>query len=85
MEEQMARLMAALKQDPAALQALMRSPDAQALMRMLTADDRGAALQQAAACLKSGNLSGAQSAVAPIMEQAQAQALLRQLEQDRSQ
>ena len=48
MEEQMARLMAALKQDPAALQALMRSPDAQALMRMLTADDRGAALQQAA-------------------------------------
>ena len=70
--------------DPQQVKKLLSSSAGKQLLQLLT-QDGGAALQQAAACLKTGNLSGAQSAVAPIMEQAQAQALLRQLEQDRSQ
>ena len=70
--------------DPQQVKKLLSSSAGKQLLQLLN-QDGGAALQQAAACLKSGNLSGAQSAVAPIMEHAQAQALLRQLEQDRSQ
>ena len=70
--------------DPQQVKKLLSSSAGKQLLQLLN-QDGGAALQQAAACLKSGNLSGAQSAVAPIMEQAQAQALLRQLEQDPSQ
>ena len=70
--------------DPQQVKKLLASSAGKQLLQLLN-QDGGAALQQAAACLKTGNLSGAQSAVAPIMEQAQAQALLRQLEQDRSQ
>ena len=75
MEEQMARLMAALKQDPAALQALMRSPDAQALMRMLTADDRGAALQQAARNASQGDTSEMVEMVKGLMRSPEGAAL----------
>ena len=75
MEEQMARLMAALKQDPAALQALMRSPDAQALMRMLTADDRGATLQQAARNASRGDTSEMVEMVKGLMRSPEGAAL----------
>ena len=70
--------------DPQQVKKLLSSSAGKQLLQLLN-QDGGAALQQAAACLKSGNVAGAQSAVAPIMEQAQAQALLLQLEQDRSQ
>ncbi len=44
-----------LKRDPAALQALMNSPDAQALMRMLQGGDGGQALNRAASQAAGGN------------------------------
>ena len=47
MDENTARLANELRQNPAMLQSLMRSPDGQALLRMLTQQDQGASLKQA--------------------------------------
>ena len=47
MDEKTTRLAEQLKNNPAMLQALMRSQDGQALMQMLTQGDRGAGLQRA--------------------------------------
>ena len=47
MDEKTTRLAEQLKNNPAMLQALMRSQDGQALMQMLTQGDRGAELQRA--------------------------------------
>ena len=44
-----------LKRDPAALRALMQSPDGQALIQMLTQGDRGAGLRQAAQAAARGD------------------------------
>ena len=44
-----------LKRDPAALQGIINSPDAQALMRMLQGKDGGQTLDQAAAQASAGN------------------------------
>ena len=46
MDEKTKRLTEQLKNDPAALQALMRSRDGQQLMQMLTQKDQGAGLRQ---------------------------------------
>ena len=73
MDEQM--LMASLKQNPAALQALLRSPDGQALMRMLTAGDRGAALQQAARNASRGDTSEMVEMVKGLMRSPEGAAL----------
>ena len=55
MDEQTARMIQQLKSDPAALRALMESPDWQALLRMLSGGDRGASLQHAAQSAAQGN------------------------------
>ena len=48
-------MMERLKANPAALQALINSPDGQALMRMLQGNDGGARLQQATNQAAGGN------------------------------
>ena len=55
MDEQTTRMFQQLKNNPAALQALMESPDGQALLRMLSAGDQGASLQRAAQSAAKGN------------------------------
>ena len=52
---QTARMIQQLKSDPAALRALMESPDGQALLRMLSGGDRGVSLQHAAQSAAQGN------------------------------
>ncbi len=47
MDDKTNQLADQLRRNPAMLQALMRSGDGQALMRMLTSGDRGTGLQQA--------------------------------------
>ena len=48
MDDKTNQLADQLRRNPAMLQSLMRSGDGQALMRLLTAGDRGAGLQRAA-------------------------------------
>ena len=55
MDEQTKRMIQQLKADPARLEALMQSPDGQALLRMLSGGDQGASLQRAAQSAAKGN------------------------------
>ena len=55
MDEQTARMIQQLKNNPAMLQALMQSRDGQALLQMLSGGDRGASLQRAAQSAAKGN------------------------------
>ena len=48
MDQQTAQILQQLKNNPAALQALMQSRDGQALLQMLSGGDGGASLQRAA-------------------------------------
>ena len=68
MDENTARLMEQMKQNPAALQALMRSQDGQALMRMLTQQDQGAGLQQAVQSAMRGDTAKMVDMVRGIMQ-----------------
>ena len=68
--------------DPAQVKKILESDAGKQLLQLLNRDG-GVALQQAAACMKIGDLHGAQSAVAATMESEQAKSLLHQLEQER--
>lgn len=68
MDENTSRLAEQLRQNPAMLQALMRSQDGQALMRMLTAQDQGAGLQKAVQSAVKGDTSQMVEMVRGIMQ-----------------
>ena len=55
MDENTARFVEQLKRDPARLQALLRSPDGQALLQLLNRDGPDTPLQQAAQSASQGN------------------------------
>lgn len=57
---------------------LMRSPAGQQLMQFLKTNG-GSAAQEAAAQAAAGNLTGAKSSLAPLLEDPQLRALLQQL------
>ena len=57
MDDKTNQLAEQLRRNPAMLQSLMRSGDGQALMRLLTAGDRGAGLQRAAQSAMRGDTS----------------------------
>ena len=57
MDEKTARMVEQLRTNPAMLQGLMQSRDGQALMQMLTKNDRGAGLQRAVQSAAKGDPS----------------------------
>lgn len=57
MDEKTARMVEQLRANPAMLQGLMQSRDGQALMQMLTQNDRGAGLQRAVQSATKGDPS----------------------------
>ena len=64
----MNRLTQELRQNPAALQSLMQSPDGQALLHLLTQKDRGAGLQQAVQSAMKGDTTKMADMVREIMQ-----------------
>lgn len=68
MDEKTTRLAEQLKNNPAMLQALMRSQDGQALMQMLTQGDRGAGLQRAVQSAARGNPADMVKLVNQVMQ-----------------
>lgn len=68
MDEKTTQMIEALKRNPAAVQSLFGSSDGQALLRMLTQGDRGAALQQAAQNAARGNSADLIRMVSDVMK-----------------
>lgn len=81
MDENTARLANELRQNPAMLQSLMRSADGQALMRMLTQKDQGAALQQAVQSAVKGDTTRMVEMVQGIMNSPDGAALVERINQ----
>lgn len=68
MDDKTKQFVEQLRSNPAALQGLMQSRDGQELLRMLTFNDRGAALQQAAQSAARGNPAAIANLVSQIMQ-----------------
>ena len=68
MDEHTARLAEQLKSNPAPLRQLAQSRDGQALMRMLTQQDQGAALQKAAQSAARGDTADMVRMVNKLMQ-----------------
>ena len=81
MDENTTRLVEQLKNNPAALQALMRSQDGQALLRMLTQGDQGAGLQRAAKAAALGRPEAMVNMVNRIMQTPGGAALVERINQ----
>ena len=81
MDENTARLTNELRQNPAMLQSLMRSPDGQALLRMLTQQDQGASLKQAVQSAVQGDTAKMVEMVRGIMNSPDGAALVERINQ----
>lgn len=81
MDDNTARLAQQLRQNPAMLQSLMRSPDGQTLMRMLTQQDQGAGLQQAVQSAMKGDTTKMAEMVRRIMQSPGGAALVERINQ----
>ena len=81
MDENTARLANELRQNPAMLQSLMRSPDGQALLRMLTQQDQGASLKQAVQSAVQGDTAKLVEMVRGIMNSPDGAALMERINQ----
>ena len=79
MDDNTARLAQQLRQDPAMLQSLMGSADGQTLMRMLTAQDQGAGLQQAVRAAMKGDTGKMTEMLQSIMQSPDGAALVERL------
>ena len=79
MDEKTARLAEQLKNNPAMLRSLMQSRDGQMLMRMLTQEDHGAALQRAAQSAARGDTSEMARMVSQIMRSPEGVALVQRI------
>ena len=80
MDENAKRLMASLQQDPAKIQALLRSGDGQTLLRMLTERDQGAALQHAAQRAAQGQTEVLQRMLSQVMGSREGAALIQRIQ-----
>ena len=80
MDENAKRLAAALQKDPSRIQALLRSGDGQTLLRMLTEQDRGAALQQAAQHAAQGRTEDLQRMLSQVMGSPEGAALIARIQ-----
>ena len=63
MDDQTARFLEQMKQDPAALKRLLSSPEGQSLMQLLSRENQNRDLQQAMQAASSGNTVGAMKLV----------------------
>ena len=81
MNDMTAKLASQLKSNPAALRSLMQSPDGQALLRMLTQDDQGAGLQQAAQAAAKGNPAQITEMINRLMRSPEGAALVERINQ----
>ncbi len=81
MDENTTRLVNQLKSNPAMLQSLIQSRDGQALLQMLTRQDRGAALQQAAQSAVRGDPSEMVRMVNQVMQSPGGAALMERISQ----
>ena len=81
MDENTARLANELRQNPAMLQSLMRSPDGQALLLMLTQQDQGASLKQAVQSAVQGDTAKMVEMVRGIMNSPDGAALVERINQ----
>ena len=79
MDEKMAQMAEHLKQNPAMLKNLMQSRDGQALMRMLTQQDQGAALQKAAQSAARGDTADMVRMVNQLMQSPDGAALVERI------
>ena len=79
MDEQTTRMIQQLKSNPAALQALMESPDGQALLRLLSGGDQGAAFQHAAQSAARGNPAEMARMVRQVMDTPDGAALVERI------
>ena len=68
MDQQTAQILQQLKNNPAALQALMQSRDGHALLQMLSGGDGGASLQRAAQAAAQGNPAEMARLVSQVMK-----------------
>lgn len=66
--DDMNRIARELQKNPAALKAIMQSPDGQALMHLLTQKDQGAGLQQAVQSAMRGDTTQMTRMVQEIMQ-----------------
>ena len=66
--DDMKRIARDLQKNPAALKAIMQSPDGQALMHLLTQKDQGAGLQQAVQSAMRGDTTQMTRMVQEIMQ-----------------
>ncbi len=81
MNDQTTRLANQLKNNPAALQALMQSRDAQALMQLLTRGDQGAGLRQAAQAAAKGDTAQMMQLVEQLRQDPNGTALMQRIQQ----
>ena len=79
MDEKTKQLIETLKNNPGTVQALLRTQDGQNLMRMLTQEDHGAALQRAAQSAARGDTSEMARMVSQIMRSPEGAALVQRI------
>lgn len=79
MDEKTKQLIETLKNNPGTVQALFRTRDGQDLMRMLTQEDHGAALQRAAQSAVRGDTSEMARMVSQIMRSPEGAALVQRI------
>ena len=79
MDENTARLAEQLKSNPALLRQLAQSMDGQTLMRMLTQQDQGAALQKAAQSAARGDTADMVRMVTQLMQSPDGAALVERI------
>ena len=83
MDENTARLAEQLKRKPALLRQLAQSKDGQTLMRMLTQQDQGAALQKAAQSAARGDTADMVRMVTQLMQSPDGAALVERINKAR--
>ena len=81
MDEKTKQLIQALKANPGAVQAQIRTQDGQSLLRMLTQRDQGAALQRAAQNAARGDTSEMAGMISQIMKSPEGAALIQRINQ----
>ena len=79
MDDQTARFLEQMKQDPAALKQLLSSPEGQSLMQLLSKENQNRDLQQAMQAASSGNPAGAMKLVRQFLKTPDGAALASQI------
>lgn len=79
MDNKTQKVIERFKKDPAAAQSLLQSGDGQRLMQLLTAQDGGAALEQAAQNAAHGNTKDLAAMLSSLMRSPQGAELMKRL------